>query len=430
MLNIFLYMYKKIYCIKWKESRMKKSYKQWATLIAICVAGGTIFKLAYMRDVFYAAMQDAFGFTNTQFGLMMTAFAVTQFIAYLPGGWITDLVPVKYLIPVSLISTGLCGFWLATYPPFTSVLIIQAIMGITITLLFWEAMIKGTRMIGTAEEQGRMFGLLEGGRGLAATIISFAALWMFTAFGEGKMGLRATMIFYAIALCVLGAACYFLIEKNEVEGKVNAKEALDGLVHVASMPRVWVAGAIVFFGYSFYNGLSYFSTYLTEIYGMSVSLGVAINIVRQYLLAFIAAPIGGMIADKMGSSINFLKIALTLGTILTGIYLLIPANAGLAIVIGVMLLLAAVMMTIRGTYYSTTDEIKIPIMMSGAAAGILSIVGNTPDLFIFTLYGHLMDAYPGIQGYHYIFITMMVFAVLGIVCCFILTSMKKNMKEN
>lgn len=115
---------------------------------------------------------------NTQFGLMIAAFALTQFIAYLPGGWITDLIPVKYLIPVSLISTGLCGFWIATHPPFTSMLIIQAVQGITITLLFWDAMIKGTRMIGTAEEQGRMFGLLEGGRGLFAAIISFAASWM------------------------------------------------------------------------------------------------------------------------------------------------------------------------------------------------------------------------------------------------------------
>ena len=409
---------------------MKKSFKQWATLIAICMAGGTIFKLAYLRDVFYVAMQEAFGFTNTQFGLMMTAFAVTQFIAYLPGGWITDLVPVKYLIPVSLISTGLCGFWLATYPPFTSVLIIQAVMGITITLLFWEAMIKGTRMIGTAEEQGRMFGLLEGGRGLFATIISFAALWMFTNFGEGRMGLRATMIYYAIALCGLGVVCFFLIEKNDVEGKVNAKEALDGLVHVAKLPRVWVAGGIVFFGYSFYNGLSYFSSYLTEICGMSVSMGVAVNIVRQYLIAFIAAPIGGMIADKMGSSINYLKIALTLGTILTGIYLVIPTTMGIVVVVGLMLVLAAVMMTIRGTYYATTDEIQIPIVMSGAAAGILSIVGNTPDLFIFTLYGYFMDAYPGIQGYRYIFIAMMVFAVLGVGCCFLLAHMKKKIKSN
>ena len=235
-------------------------------------------------------------------------------------------------------------------------------------------MIKGTRMIGTTEEQGRMFGLLEGGRGLFATIISFAALWMFTNFGEGRMGLRATMIFYAISLCVMGVACYFLIDKNEVEGKVDAKEALDGLLHVAKMPRVWVAGGIVFFGYSFYNGLSYFSTYLTEICGMSVSMGVAVNIVRQYLIAFIAAPLGGALADKMGSSINYLKIALFAGTILTGIYLLIPTTVGIAVVVGIMLVLAAVMMTIRGTYYATTDEIKIPLMMSGAAAGIYPLL--------------------------------------------------------
>ncbi len=286
---------------------MNKSLKQWATLIAICMAGGTIFKLAYLRDVFYVAMQEAFGFTNTQFGLMMTAFAVTQFIAYLPGGWITDLVPVKYLIPVSLISTGLCGFWMATYPPFTSMLIIQAVQGITITLLFWEAMIKGTRMIGTAEEQGRMFGLLEGGRGLFATIISFAALWMFSTFGEGRMGLRATMLFYGASLCLLGVVCYFLIEKNDVEGKVNAKEALDGLVHVAKLPRVWVAGGIVFFGYSFYNGLSYFSSYLTEICGMSVSMGVAPLAFIPYCFLNYLTPLIDLIYAKTGFTIRRVK---------------------------------------------------------------------------------------------------------------------------
>lgn len=408
---------------------MNKTAKQWATLFAICLAGGVIFKLAYLRDVFYVAMQDAFGFTNTQFGLMMTAFAVTQFIAYLPGGWITDVVPVKYLVPVSLVSTGLCGFWLATYPPFTTVLIIQAIMGITITLLFWEAMIKGVRMLGSAEEQGRLFGLLEGGRGLFATIISFMALYLFSKFGEGRMGLRATMLFYAGALCVLGVVCFFLIEKNEVEGKVNAKEALEGMLHVAKLPKVWVAGAIVFFGYSFYNGLGFFTAYLTEICGMSVSLGAAISIVRQYMIAFIAAPIGGIIADKMGSTISFLKIALIAGTILTAVYLILPAGGSIVVVVAVMLILAAVMMTIRGTYYATTDEIGVPIIMAGAAAGILSIVGNTPDLFIFTLYGHFMDAYPGALGYKYIFITMIVFALLGVVCCFILGNMVKKEKK-
>ena len=94
---------------------MKKSVKQWMTLLAICMAGGVIYKLAYLRDVFYVPMGEAFGANNTQLGWMMTAFAITQFLCYLPGGWITDVVPIKILVPASLISTGLCGFWLATY---------------------------------------------------------------------------------------------------------------------------------------------------------------------------------------------------------------------------------------------------------------------------------------------------------------------------
>lgn len=243
---------------------MKKTLKQWLTLLAICIAGGVIFKIAYLRDVFYVPMREAFNATDTQLGWMMTAFAVTQFISYLPGGWITDIVPVKILVPLSLVLTGLCGFWMATFPSFTIVLVIQAIMGITITLLFWEAMIKGTRMIGTHEEQGRMFGLLEGGRGLFSTIISFIALAIFGQFASAQMGLRTTMIFYGAVLVALGILCYFLIEKNEVEGHINAKEALTGMVQVAKLPKVWLAGAIVFFGYSFYNGLGYLTPYLTD----------------------------------------------------------------------------------------------------------------------------------------------------------------------
>lgn len=405
---------------------MKKTVKEWLTLLAICIAGGVIFKIAYLRDVFYVPMREAFNATDTELGWMMTAFAVTQFISYLPGGWMTDIVPVKILVPLSLILTGLCGFWMATFPSFTIVLVIQAIMGVTITLLFWEAMIKGTRMIGTHEEQGRLFGLLEGGRGLFSTIISFIALAIFGQFASAQMGLRTTMIFYGAVLVALGVLCYFLIEKNEVEGHINAKEALTGMIQVAKLPKVWLAGAIVFFGYSFYNGLGYLTPYLTDEYGMSVNLSSALSIVRTYLIAFIAAPIGGMIADRMGSRIKFLKVALIIGAVLTACYIVLPAGSPIVLVVALMLILAVVVMMIRGTYYSTTAEIGIPVALAGAAAGILSLVGNTPDFFIFTLYGHFIDAYPGAFGYKLIFIVMVVFALLGLVCAIALAAIVKK----
>lgn len=409
---------------------MEKSSKRWITLLAICIAGGVIFKLAYLRDVFYVPMGEAFNVTNTELGWMMSAYAVTQTLSAIPGGWLVDAVPVKILVPLSLISTGLLGFWLASYPPFWVVLLIQVLFGITINLLFWEAMIKGVRMLGDHKEQGKLFGLLEGGRGLFATMISFLALYVFSAFGEGKMGLRATMITYGAVLTALGFLTYFLIEKNEVEEKINPREALKGLVQVSKYPKVWVAGFIVFFGYGFYNGLSYLTPFLTDEFGISVKTGVALSIIRTYLIAFIAGPIAGVVADKMGSSIKFLKVALLMGAILTGLYLVIPiGDNSLYAMIALMLVLATVVMFIHATYYSTTSEMNIPIAMAGSAAGILSLLGNAPDLFIFTVYGHFLDRYPGLLGYKLVFIVMIAFALLGMGSCILLLSMLKKEKR-
>ena len=159
---------------------------------------------------------------------------------------------------------------------------------------------------------------------------------------------------------------------------------------------------------------------------MSVNLSSALSIVRTYLIAFIAAPIGGMIADRMGSRIKFLKVALIIGAVLTACYIVLPAGSPIVLVVALMLILAVVVMMIRGTYYSTTAEIGIPVALAGAAAGILSLVGNTPDFFIFTLYGHFIDAYPGAFGYKLIFIVMVVFALLGLVCAIALAAIVKK----
>lgn len=159
---------------------------------------------------------------------------------------------------------------------------------------------------------------------------------------------------------------------------------------------------------------------------MSVNLGSALSIVRTYLIAFLAAPVGGIIADKMGSRIKFLKVALLIGAVLTAFYIILPAGSPITVVVALMLVLAVVVMMIRGTYYSTTAEIGIPVALAGAAAGILSLVGNTPDLFIFTLYGHFIDAYPGAAGYKLLFIVMVAFAVLGLICAIALAAIVKK----
>lgn len=410
---------------------MNSKVKRYINLIAISIGGGVIFRLAYLRDVFYDPLQEALGVSNTQMGLLITFLAITSFITYLPAGWLVDLVPIKYLIPAGLISTGLLGFWESTYPPFWVILIIQMGYGLTTTLLFWDAMIKGTRMLAEGQgDHGKMFGLLEGFRGIAGTVASFGALYFFNKMGEGPIGLKGTIIFYSAVLVGVGVLSFFLLDKNEVEGNVNAKEALQGLFKVMKMPKVWLAGGIVFFGYAFYNGLSFMSPMLTELFGMSATTASAVSIVRQYAIGIFAAPLGGIIADKMGSRIGFLRNCILSGAIATAVFLFIPySKSTLGIGIAIMMIVAVLMFMMRGTYYSTTNELGISIAAAGSAAGVLSLLGNFPDFYIFTLYGSMLDLFEGAAGYKAVFVLMIAHALGAVICAAVLYKMIKKEKK-
>lgn len=410
---------------------MNSKVKRYINLIAISIGGGVIFRLAYLRDVFYDPLQEALGVSNTQMGLLITFLAITSFITYLPAGWLVDLVPIKYLIPAGLISTGLLGFWESTYPPFWVILIIQMGYGLTTTLLFWDAMIKGTRMLAEGQgDHGKMFGLLEGFRGIAGTVASFGALYFFNKMGEGPIGLKGTIIFYSAVLVGVGVLSFFLLDKNEVEGNVNAKEALQGLFKVMKMSKVWLAGGIVFFGYAFYNGLSFMSPMLTELFGMSATTASAVSIVRQYAIGIFAAPLGGIIADKMGSRIGFLRNCILSGAIATAVFLFIPySKSTLGIGIAIMMIVAVLMFMMRGTYYSTTNELGISIAAAGSAAGVLSLLGNFPDFYIFTLYGSMLDLFEGAAGYKAVFVLMIVHALGAVICAAVLYKMIKKEKK-
>lgn len=406
------------------------NFRRYLNLFCISLGASCIFKLAMIKDVYYDAMQTAFGASNTQMGLLITFFAITQALAYLPGGWLVDLVPVKYLMPIGLIGTGLLGFWEATFPSFRTLLIIQMGYGLVITLMFWNAMIKGTRMLAADHAQGKIFGMLEGVRGACATLASFGGVFFFSKLGEGMFGLRGVMIYYSTILCVVGILVFFLMAKNSVEGKVNAKGALSGLYHVGKLPKVWLAGGIVFFGYSFYSGLGYMTPMLTKVFGMSATMGATVGTIKQYMLAIFAAPLGGIIADKIGSRVKFLKYIMLVGAVVMAVFMVIPGNTS-TVVIGVcmMLLSATVAYMMRGTYYSTTAELGVTVTAAGAAAGVLSLVGNTPDFFTSVLYGSMLDKFPGAAGYKAIFGIMLAFCLCGCLCAVLLARILKKEQE-
>ena len=59
------------------------------------------------------------------------------------------------------------------------------------------------------------------------------------------------------------------------------------------------------------------------------------------------------------------------------------------------------------------QEGRIPLVLTGTAVGLISLVGYTPDIFAGPAYGYLLDTYPGEQGHKYVFWMLTGFSTLG-----------------
>ena len=74
-------------------------------------------------------------------------------------------------------------------------------------------------------------------------------------------------------------------------------------------------------------------------------------------------------------------------------------------------LIATVILT---AYCALLEEGGIPIVVTGTAAGIISVVGYTPDIFMPLLGGVLLDRFPGPEGYRLFFLTVAGICTLGL----------------
>lgn len=406
-------------------------------LFIIAIAGSVIFEVPYLRFLYYDTLLEAVGLTNTQFGNTMSVFGIVSMFVYFPGGLIADRFSTKKLLTFSLLGVGGTGFWFSFYPRYEIQLIIYALWAIFISFTFWSAMNKSIRCSGTSEEQGRLFGLIEGGRGLIPMIYGFIVLSVFNSLGANIIGVTIVIRIYS-SLCLVAAVLTWLyLSKNEEikEDKTSEvvsekRSVIKDTVTVLRYPAVWLIALIIFSSYVCYSAQSYLSPYLSEIFLATPTLVAALGLVRTYGLAIGGGPLGGIASDKIKSTTKVLNISFMAILFAVILFLIIPGNPNFLWAVTVaMLIMGFFIFVTRGIYFATIDEVSIPRELSGAAIGFVSFIGFIPDAFIYTLFGSWMDKYPGIPGYKIMFIFLAVFTAIGFIATIILLSLiKKNKK--
>ncbi|NQX78169.1 hypothetical protein [Gilvibacter sp.] len=103
----------------------------------------------------------------------------------------------------------------------------------------------------------------------------------------------------------------------------------------------------------------------------------------------------------------------------------IEADATYFFVMGV-LLCATGIYGARALYFATLKESKVPVLLTGTAVGLISLIGYTPDIFTSPAMGYLIDNWPGAQGYRYVFLMLGGFALVGLLASLVLLRINRK----
>jgi len=391
-------------------------------MTVLSLSGGIIFLLPFLQEVYYKPLAEALSLNNTEVGSLLSAFGVTAMLSYAPGGWIADRVSPRKLLTSSLLLTGGLGFYFATFPSYSISLGIHAIWGVTITLLFWSAMIRATRNWAPSSEQGRAFGILETGRGLGEVLSSMALLAVFGALGSTVFALSTVITLFSTIIVVLGILAWFTIPDDAGGHRFEEsqpKVGLNAIIAVLKMPTVWLIAVIILAGYCAYWGTFRFTSYSSDIFAMTVTMAAVISVGKMWTKP-IAALVAGFVSDKLGIAKTILVLFIVLIASFT-LFALMPGKPSLIAVMIVNVGIASLaVFAMRGIYFALLDEGGIPLAVTGTAAGVVSVIGFTPDIFMPLLGGLILDRLPGSEGYKLFFLLIAGICAIGWIATWLL----------
>ena len=396
--------------------------QRYVQLLLLVLAAGGIYPLLYLRQVYQTTMLDVLHIDNAQLGYLYSVLGIVFFVCYLPSGWLADRVAPRLLICFSLIGTGALGLWYSTAPSFHALLVIFCCWGITTGLTFWASVLKRVRMIAAANEQGRFFGLLDGGRGLVEALLATAALGLFaaaTGAGRGEAtGLRHVIYLYSFTCIALGALMSFFKDPAPAQAESKSVEASAkgslwrDLATLASIPQLWLMAAVVFCGYQIFWATYSFSAYLQQ--GEMHMTVVAAGMVTTAKLWM--RPIGGIGGGFFGDRLSNLRVLIwALFMAVAGLIglILLPALRNMALLGAVVLFIGLMTYAIRGLYWTLLDYCAIPMRITGLAIGLVSLIGYSSDIFLPLVNGYITEHYAGMLGYQIYFAYVAAIGTLG-----------------
>jgi len=393
------------------------------TMGALVFAGEAVFSLPFhVARFFRPTMLAVFGLDNAGLGDIFAVYGVAAMLAYFPGGVVADRFSPRKLMALSLWLTAAGGVLLALAPSAALLRGVYAWWGVTTVLLFWAAMIRATAGWGGEVSQGRAFGLLDGGRGLAAAgLATVAVLVLRHLAGADPAAMNPAarsrafftiVAFYATMTTLAGLACWRLVpDLPTPEGP--RLPVFRSMGAVLRRPAVWMQAVIVVAAYCGYKSVDNVGLYARDVLGRN-EVEAAAFVTACAWLRVPSAIVAGLVADRFRARSVLVGVFALLALVYGVVGVVTPARGpAVAVVVGSIVVTFAAVYALRGVYFALLKETAVPAEVTGTAVGFISVVGFTPDIFFASLTGRILDAAPGLVGHQRVFSLLSGVALVG-----------------
>ncbi len=397
----------------------------WYFLVVLILAGESVFILPFVLSrVFRPTVLDAFGLDNVQLGLCFSVYGIVALVSYLFGGPIADKFPPRKLIAVALWMTALGGLFYATFPRFEQLSWLYGYWGFTTIFLFWAPMIKAARVWGGSTAQGKAFGFLDGGRGLVGALFGAMGVLIFSFFItskivepsllESRTAFKQVILVSSAIVVLVGLLVWFFmkLDSESEKGIVLEKITLSQVKEVARLPAVQLLMIIILCAYVGYKITDVFSLYAQDVMlydqVQSAQVGTFLLFVRPVIGVLI-----GVVGDRTQITFWLLVsfIISFVGALLFASGIISDSETFLFFLS--ILVVATGVYAARSLYFAVMERGKIPLVLTGTAVGLISLIGYTPDIFAGPAMGYLLDNSPGATGHRHVFWMLALFSFIG-----------------
>ena len=376
-------------------------------MLSLILAGEAIFIPPFhLGRYFKSSLLAVFGIDEYQLGQLGAVYGALAMASYVLGGPLADRFSPRKLLAPSLLATGGGALYMSTIPEFSGLYLLFGFWGVSTILAFWAPLIRATREWGGQDQQGRAFGILDGGRGLAAAVIAVAAAYAFGVMVGTEALIDSTrevdsvrMLLYGYAGCCFVAAMAvwaFVPDPKPVAGRVAAERHADRfrvlrqLWHVVCLPAVWLQAAVIIAAYSTFKMFDFYGLYAEDAYGLSRTDSAKL-IAYLSFLRVVGALAAGWIADRILGVSRSIQVCFGLLIASYATFAMVTPGQHLVwLMIVNMIVGCLAFFALRGIYFALLEESGTPRELTGTAVGVICFVGFMPEIYMPPLAGWLI----------------------------------------